>query len=88
MVALHSRPTGIGRVTFHMLGYNPAPEAWPNKSDETILGHTIGNHTLMFLSLSFSLPSPLSKNKQMNFFLKAVCWQNSLLLRRSQSLFY
>ena len=22
-----------------------------------------GNHTLMFLSLSFSLPSPLSKNK-------------------------
>ena len=26
-------------------------------------GHTRGNHTLMFLSLSFSFPSPLSKNK-------------------------
>ena len=26
-------------------------------------GHTRGNHTLMFLSLSFSLPSPLSKDK-------------------------
>ena len=26
-------------------------------------GHTRGNHTLMFLFLSFSLPSPLSKNK-------------------------
>ena len=25
--------------------------------------HVRGNHTLMFLSLSFSLPSPLSKNK-------------------------
>ena len=26
-------------------------------------GYVRGNHTLMFLSLSFSLPSPLSKNK-------------------------
>ena len=26
-------------------------------------GHTTGNHTLIFLSLSFSFPSPLSKNK-------------------------
>ena len=26
-------------------------------------GHVESNHTLMFLSLSFSLPSPLSKNK-------------------------
>ena len=26
-------------------------------------GHSRGNHTLMFLSLSFSLPSPFSKNK-------------------------
>ena len=26
-------------------------------------GCTRGNHTLMFLSLSFSFPSPLSKNK-------------------------
>ena len=26
-------------------------------------GRARGNHTLMFLSLSFSLPSPLSKNK-------------------------
>ena len=26
-------------------------------------GHLRGNHTLMFLSLSFSFPSPLSKNK-------------------------
>ena len=25
-------------------------------------GHTRGNHTLIFLSLLFSLPSPLSKN--------------------------
>ena len=30
-------------------------------------GHVRDNHTLMFLSLSFSLPSPLSKNK---YFLK------------------
>ena len=27
------------------------------------MGYTRGNHTLMFLSLSFSLLSPLSKNK-------------------------
>ena len=26
-------------------------------------GHMTNNHTLMFLSLPFSLPSPLSKNK-------------------------
>ena len=26
-------------------------------------GHARGNHTLMFLSLSFSFPSPLYKNK-------------------------
>ena len=26
-------------------------------------GHLNGNHTLVFLSLSVSLPSPLSKNK-------------------------
>ena len=26
-------------------------------------GHVRGNHTLMFLSLSFSLPNPLYKNK-------------------------
>ena len=26
-------------------------------------GYVRGNHTLMFVSLSFSLPSPLSKNK-------------------------
>ena len=26
-------------------------------------GHVRGNHTLVFLSLSFSLPSPLSKDK-------------------------
>ena len=26
-------------------------------------GHARSNHTLMFLSLSFSFPSPLSKNK-------------------------
>ena len=26
-------------------------------------GHARGNHTLMFLSLSFSFPSPLSGNK-------------------------
>ena len=27
-------------------------------------GHVRGNHTLMFPCLSFSLPSPLSKNKE------------------------
>ena len=32
-------------------------------------GHIRGNHTLMFFFLSFSLPSPLSKNKQ-NLFKK------------------
>ena len=26
-------------------------------------GHLTGNHTLIFLSLSFSFPSPVSKNK-------------------------
>ena len=39
-------------------------------------GSTRGNHTLMFLSLSFSLPSPLSKNKKIKlkkrFFLLAT----------------
>ena len=35
------------------LGCRPGPH----------LGHTQGNHTLMFLSLPFSLPSPFSKNK-------------------------
>ena len=28
-----------------------------------IVGYMRSNHTLMFLSLSFSFPSPLSKNK-------------------------
>ena len=32
-----------------------------------------GNHTLMFLSLSFSLPSPLSKNKQIKSLKKKTC---------------
>ena len=27
-------------------------------------GHVRGNHTLMFLSLSFSFPSPISKNEK------------------------
>ena len=35
------------------LGCRPGPS----------MGHVRGNHTLMFLSLSFSLPPPLSKNK-------------------------
>ena len=30
-------------------------------------GHMRDKHTLLFLSLSFSLPSPLSKNKFKNF---------------------
>ena len=34
------------------------------------MGHARGNHTLMFLSLSFSLPSPASKNKQITPFKK------------------
>ena len=34
-------------------------------------GHMRGNHTLMFLSLSFFLPSPLSKNKQIKSFKNA-----------------
>ena len=34
------------------------------------MGHLRGNHTLMFLSLSFSLPSPLSKNEYIKSFLK------------------
>ena len=33
-------------------------------------GRVQGNHTLMFLSLSFSLPSPLSKNKINKIFFK------------------
>ena len=35
-----------------------------------IRGRAKGNHTLMFLSLSFSLPSPLSKNKINKIFFK------------------
>ena len=31
-------------------------------------GHIMGNHTLMFLSLSFSFPSPLSKSFLKNWF--------------------
>ena len=31
------------------------------------------NHTLMFLSFSFSLPSPLSKNKEIKYFFKRYC---------------
>ena len=35
-------------------------------------GHVRGNHTLMFLSLSFSLPSPSLKiNKKYRYFLNA-----------------
>ena len=33
-------------------------------------GHLRGNHTLMFFSLSFSLLSPLSKNKLIKYFFK------------------
>ena len=33
-------------------------------------GNVRGNHTLMFLSLSFSLTSPLSKNKKKKTFKK------------------
>ena len=42
-------------------------------------GHARGNHTLMFLSLSFSLPSPLSKNKQTKSFLKKKKVQNFIV---------
>ena len=35
-----------------------------------VRGHVRGNHTLMFLSLSFSLPSSPSKNKEIKSFLK------------------
>ena len=38
-------------------------------------GQVRGNHTLIFLSLSFSLPSPLSKNKKIKSFLKRVYWR-------------
>ena len=33
-------------------------------------GRTRGNHTLVILSLSFSLPSPPSKSKKIKYFLK------------------
>ena len=41
-------------------------------------GHARSNHTLMFLSISFSLPSPLSKIN--HFFLKSECkWSVQLV---------
>ena len=45
-------------------------------------GYTRGNHTLMFLSHSFSLPSPLSKNKQIRSLKKKTkqCCQYPLVL--------
>ena len=38
-------------------------QAWVAGQDPSHGGHMRGKHTLMFLSLSFSLPSPLSKHK-------------------------
>ena len=46
-----------------------SPVCFPVRAHSWVAGqvpikeHVRGNHTLMFLSLSFSLPSPLSKNK-------------------------
>ena len=45
------------------------PVPFPGRAHAWVVGqipsreHAKGNHTLMFNSLSFSLPSPLSKNK-------------------------
>ena len=48
-----------------------APVWLPVRAHAWVAGHVPccgegvrGNHTLMFLSLTFSLPSPLSKNKE------------------------
>ena len=42
-------------------------------------GHMWGNHTLMFLSLSFSLPSPPSKNKYIKSFKNFLKLLHSIL---------
>ena len=66
---LHQALAGVAQWTERgpvnqrvMVRFPVRPHAWvvgqvPSR------GHTRSNHTLMFLSLSFSLPSPLSKNK-------------------------
>ena len=47
-----------------------------------------GNRTLMFLSLSFSLLSPLSKNKYINKILKKIRWNRlSISESRPESFF-
>ena len=51
--AVNERATGSIPGQGTSLGCGPGPQ-W---------GHKRGNHMLIFLSLSFSLPSPLSKNK-------------------------
>ena len=54
----HSLPTKGSLVWFSVRAY-----AWVVGQDPSG-GHTRGNHTFMFLSLSLSIPSPYSKRKK------------------------
>ena len=60
---------GIVQWTECRLRIKGLPVRFPIKAHAWVVGqvpsrgHVRGNHTLMFVSLSFSLPSPLSKNK-------------------------
>ena len=60
---------GVVQWTEHGLRTKGLPVQFPVREHAWIAGqvpsggHERGNHTLIFLSLSFSLPSPKSKNK-------------------------
>ena len=51
-------------VNQRVTGWIPSQGTCLGCSQVSSKGHLRGNHTLVFLSLSFSLPSPLSKNKE------------------------
>ena len=58
--------TGIAQWTERGLQTKGSPVRFPIRAQlgpVPQLGHVRGNHMLIFLSLSFSLPSSLSKNK-------------------------
>ena len=60
---------GVAQWIEHRLPTKGLPVQFPVRACAWVAGqvpnegHMRGNHTLMFLSLSVSLPSPLSKNK-------------------------
>ena len=62
---------GIPQWIEHWPANQRSPDRFPVRAHAWVAGQVPccgegvrGNHTLMFLSLTFSLPSPLSKNKE------------------------